>query len=175
MPSYHASVKDRASCAAVCASLDSRLSALLNPGVIETHLLSMNPALAHVALRLTTLDALVRTLPQEPTAGRLRVLTELLNWRWVSEAEDVSETISPRMIWPIPKDRKNLLGAVRALDALRQAGGKLTTTAKVRARLDGCNHDTTFHRWVAKLPAPLFACIDGGPGAGIWLQLPPPS
>jgi hypothetical protein len=104
---------------------------------------------------LEAADAVPATNSLDPFAGRL-----------VIDLETNSVTLDGTLY---PNLDPN---AVRALDALRLAGGKPTNTAKVRARLDGCNHDTTFRRWLDQLPKPLRECRKRKAGSGIWLELP---
>jgi hypothetical protein len=129
------------------------------PGIKRTRfavLHSRRPPRGTLRRLLEAADAVPATNSSDPFAGRL-----------VIDLETNSVTLDG-------KTYPNLdPSAARALDALRRAGGKPTKTAKVRARLDGCNHDTTFRRWLGQLPEPLRKCRKWKTGLGIWLELPP--
>ncbi len=60
--------------------------------------------------------------------------------------------------------RLKLDGEVRAISA-----------DKLRRKLPNCNHVKTLERWLDALPKPIRNCIKGKPGAGRWLELPPPA
>jgi hypothetical protein len=110
------------------------------------------------------------------------ILRRLLDYADAAAAENSSNPFGGRLVIELGTNCVTLDGtpylkidpdAVRALDVLRDAGGKPTSMAKLRAKVPNCNHDTTFGRWLDKLPRPLRACVKAKTGSGIWLELPP--
>jgi hypothetical protein len=62
---------------------------------------------------------------------------------------------------------------VQAVVEANKAGELPAAIRRIRRRIPGCHHDTTFQRRKDRLPKPIQNCIKGKSGAGVYLELPP--
>ena len=65
------------------------------------------------------------------------------------------------------------VAVIKAMLEAKVVGELPASSKRIRERIPGCHHDTTFRRWRDALPEAIRECIKHKDGTGLYLELPP--